>query len=84
MAGEGFGLSLLEFFGRQVLLARGDRPKETERVAHVPVTVAPELIGDGHEHLAAGRDSLVPNGVGIGYVEVKNERQAALGQRRRR
>jgi hypothetical protein len=46
MAGKGFGLPLLEIFGRQVLLARGDGPEETERVAHVSVAVAPELIGN--------------------------------------
>lgn len=78
MAAESFGGALLLFRSGQIFLAGGDGPTHSERIAQVPVAVAPELVGDRHGDFATGRDSLRPGCVGVGNVEVEMKRQAAL------
>ena len=80
MAAESFGGALLLFRSGQIFLAGGDGPTHSERIAQVPVAVAPELVGDRHGDFATGRDSLRPGCVGVGNVEVEMKRAGGPGR----
>jgi len=74
--------SRLRLLGRDLFLARGDGPVDSERILHGPVAVAPELVADRHGHFAPGGDRLAPRGVGVRNVQVHDEGHPANGERR--
>src|SRR5882672_3688623 len=80
---HGFGLPLLHLRRRQILLVGRDGPGETERILHMAVAVAPELIGKGESDRATGLDRLREAGVGIRHVEAEHHRPVSGGDRRR-
>src|SRR5882672_4175668 len=62
---HGLGLALLHLRRRQIFLVGRDSPRETERILHMAVAVAPELIGKGKRDRTSGRDCLLEAGVGV-------------------
>lgn len=82
MGAESLGGALLLFGRRQIFLACGNGPADSERIAYVPVTVAPELIGDRHSDFASRGDGGRPGRVGIGNIEVEMKRQSGLREGR--
>src|SRR5437867_8157161 len=76
-------LALLHLFRRQLLLCGCDGPGETERILHVAVAVAPELIGEWESDHASGVDRLREGGVGVRHVEAEHNRPVSFGDRRR-
>src|ERR1019366_2872021 len=52
---ESLGGALLLLGRRQIFLAGGNGPADSERIAHLTVTVTPELVADGHSDFAIPR-----------------------------
>src|SRR5579864_1081109 len=63
----------LHFLRRHIAFVRSDRPAVPERILQLPVTVAPEHVGDRHRHLGPGRDGLFERGIGALYVKVNRD-----------
>src|SRR5713101_6020305 len=80
---HGLCLALLHLCRRQIFFVGCDGPGETERILHMAVAVAPELIGKGKGDRASGCDRLLKAGVGIRHVEAENDRPVSFGDRRR-
>src|SRR5215471_19912793 len=76
---EEIGLTPLHLFAGEVFLVRGEGPPVSERIDDAPAPIAPELIADGHGHLAAGRHRPIEQGVAVLDVDPKGGRRAAQG-----
>src|SRR5579862_6232393 len=61
---------------------RGDAPHEASRIAHLAVAIAPKLVLERENDLAAVSQRLAPGGIGVRHVEAETQRPVALGNRR--
>src|SRR5439155_24355912 len=74
-------LALLHLLRRQVLFVGCKGPRKTERIFHMTVAIAPELIGNRHSGRATGCHSLLKTGVGVRHVEMHYHRPIPLRDR---
>src|SRR5262245_11461130 len=81
-AAECFCLALLNLGRSQIFFVSRDGPRETKRILHLAVAIAPELIGKWERHGAAGSGGFLEDGVGIRHVKIQHHWPISLHDRR--